>query len=159
MLAFCGQDKCVVDANGRVKLSPRLIADFTRECGGEVILHCLSEGAVAIYPEKIYNDIRERARSAETLNELGSSIVRRRELRRFGAMSLPDRVTSQGRLTVPVGFREFTGLMPGVEAYVIGVEVGAEIWSAERWKREMELVNGHLELKSAEEMAADIRGE
>lgn len=30
MLAFCGLDRCSVDANGRIKLSPRVIEDFAR---------------------------------------------------------------------------------------------------------------------------------
>ena len=38
MLPFCGQDRCVIDANGRIKLSPRLIGDFARQCNGEVVI-------------------------------------------------------------------------------------------------------------------------
>jgi len=154
MLPFCGQDKCVIDANGRVKLSPRLIGDFADSCNGEVVLYCLPEGAVAVYPEAVYAEMRKG--SVAELAVAAGSLVRRREHRRFGAMSQPDRVTQQGRLTIPQGFREFTDLQPGTEVYVIGVEFGAEIWNAERWKREMAVVNGHLEQKGEEEMSADL---
>ena len=44
MLAFCGLDRCSVDANGRIKLSPRVIEDFARR-GSDVVLHCLPECA------------------------------------------------------------------------------------------------------------------
>ncbi len=155
MLPFCGQDKCVIDANGRLKLSPRLIEEFARTCNGEVVLYCLPEGAVAIYPVEVFVAMREDA--SKQLGTLGNSLVKRRELRRFGAMSQPDRITSQGRLTVPVGFRDYADLQPGTEIFVVGVEVGAEIWNAERWKQEMNIVNGHLEQKGAEEMAADLQ--
>lgn len=154
MLPFCGQDRCVIDANGRVKLSPRLIEDFARECNGEVVLHCLPEGAVAIYPESVFMEMRRESTSG--LAGLGSSMIRRRELRRFGAMTVPDCVTRQGRVTIPVGFREYSELLPGCEAYVVGVEIGAEIWNASRWRNEMELVNSHLERKGVEEMSADL---
>ena len=40
MLAFCGTDKCQMDANGRVKLSPHVLEDFARS-GSDVVLHCL----------------------------------------------------------------------------------------------------------------------
>ena len=156
MLPFCGQDKCVIDANGRVKLSPRLIEDFARQCDGDVMLYCLPEGAVAIYPEAVFAGMRQAA--VTDLPAVGNSLLKRRELRRFGAMTQPDRVTRQGRLTVPVGFRDYAALQPGTEIYVVGVEIGAEIWNAERWRREMDEVNGHLERKGEGEMAADLQG-
>jgi len=155
MLPFCGQDKCVIDANGRLKLSPRLIEDFAGQCNGDVVLYCLPEGAVAVYPEAVFTAMR--AESAGQLSNLGGSLVRRREMRRFGAMTQPDQITRQGRLTIPVGFRDYAALQPGTEVYVVGVEVGAEIWNAERWKQEMDIVNGHLAQKGAEEMTADLQ--
>ena len=80
MLSFCGQDKCSVDSNGRVKFSPRVISDFMDNCNGEVILHCLPEGALAVYPEDIYLEMR-RAES-KPAEKAGSSMVFRRNLRR-----------------------------------------------------------------------------
>ena len=57
MLSFCGTDRCLMDANGRIKFSPRVLEDFARS-GSEVVLHCLPEGAVAVYPEKVYESMR-----------------------------------------------------------------------------------------------------
>ena len=118
---------------------------------GGIGIEALSRGA----KEAVFVEMREA--SARSLSDVGTSLIRRRELRRFGAMTLPDRITQQGRLTIPTGFRDFTALQPGTEAFVVGVEIGAEIWNAERWKREMDIVNGHLEQKGLEEMAADLR--
>ena len=49
-----------MDANGRLKLSPRVINDFMESCGGEIVMHCLPEGAVAVYPESIYLEMRRQ---------------------------------------------------------------------------------------------------
>ena len=59
MLSFCGQDITKLDANGRLKLSPRVISDFQEHGGFEVVMHCLPEGAIAIYPEDIYLKMRQ----------------------------------------------------------------------------------------------------
>ena len=40
MVPFCGFDRCSLDANGRIKLSPRVLADFERS-GADMVLHCL----------------------------------------------------------------------------------------------------------------------
>ena len=60
MLIFCGQEHCLIDSNGRLKLPQRFIDDFTLRCGGEVVMHGLPEGAVALYPEEVYREMRER---------------------------------------------------------------------------------------------------
>ena len=58
MIPFCGQDKCTLDANGRVKLSPHFLRDF-RAHGSEVVTHCLPEGALGIYPVSVWRHLRE----------------------------------------------------------------------------------------------------
>jgi DNA-binding transcriptional regulator/RsmH inhibitor MraZ len=154
MLAFCGQERGLVDANGRVKFSPRTQADFQSRGGGEVVLHCLPEGAVAVYPEEVYRDMRRgEARPAE---RAGESLVFRRQLRRFGALSQSERISPQGRITLPASFREYAGLVPGGEMMVVGVEIGLEIWSRERWEQEMIRIQAHMADKGEREMAADL---
>jgi len=157
MLSFCGQDKCSVDSNGRVKFSPRVISDFTENCSGEVVLHCLPEGAMAVYPEDIYLEMR-RAES-KPAEKAGSSMLFRRNIRRFGALSSPEKVSRQGRITIPAGYREMLGLSPGEEIIVVGVEIGVEIWNATRWNEELIKINSHAEEKGEREMAADLIGD
>ena len=82
MLAFCGIDKCSVDANGRIKLSPRVIEDFSAR-GKDVVLHCLPEGTIAVYPEDVYHEMRKHENNPA--ERAADSIVFRRTLRRFGA--------------------------------------------------------------------------
>ena len=76
MLIFCGQEHCLIDSNGRLKLPQRFIDDFTLRCGGEVVMHGLPEGAVALYPEEVYREMRER--EVEAVDSIGSSFAARR---------------------------------------------------------------------------------
>ena len=141
MLAFCGQDRVLIDANGRIKLPPRLIEDFKAHGGTDLVLYCLPEGAVALYPENVFHEMRDRA--AEALRAAGESILKRRDFRRFGAWSCGAAITGQGRLTIPEAFRAPAQLQPGTEAVIAGVEIGAEIWNFNRWQNELELMQQH----------------
>ena len=157
MLAFCGQDPCSVDANGRIKLSPRFISDFQERCSGEVVMHCLPEGAVALYPEDVYLKMRD-----EETNPAARAAVNmawRRTMRRFGAMSRSEKISAQGRVTIPTGFREYAGLQPGVDAVVVGAEIGVEIWNAERWQAEIMQIDEHFKEKGVRQMYNDLEME
>lgn len=154
MLSFCGQDKSTVDSNGRVKFSPRTNSDFSDKCNGEVVLHCLPEGALAVYPEEVYMQMRRaETRPAE---KAGNSLVFRRNLRRFGALTSSEKISAQGRITVPAGFRNILELNPGEEIIVVGAEIGVEIWNAAKWDAELLKINAHVEEKGEREMAADL---
>ena len=150
MLAFCGQDRCLVDSNGRIRLAQHFVDDFLRRCSGEVVMHGLPEGAIALYPEEVYAEMRRQ--ELQAVGEIASSFVMRRSLRRFGALTQPETISRQGRITLPVQFREFAGLAPGREACVIGVEVGVEIWSVERYLAEMAAIDEHLQKKRQQEI-------
>ena len=143
MLEFCGEDRCLVDANGRIRLNQRLVDDFLRKCNGEVVMYVLPEGAVALYPEETYREMR--AREVSDTDNAGASFAARRSLRRFGSLTMAATLTKQGRVTLPERFRKLTGLYPGVEACVVGVEIGAEIWTSERFDAEMEETDIQLE--------------
>ena len=157
MPAFCGQDRILIDANGRFKLPPRLIEDFLADGNGDVVFYCLPEGALAIYPEKIYAQMRQR--EADDIRLAGLSMLKRRDLRRFGAWSASAKITPQGRLTLPTEFRANSKLEPGTEAIIVGVEIGAEVWNLKRWQDELELINEHDLNRGDLEMARDLKME
>ncbi len=135
MLTFCGMDSCRVDGAGRIRLTAATVEDFLRRCDGEVVLFGLPEGAVAVYPEEVYQEMRRR--ELGDLDAVGASFSARRSLRRFGSMASSAKISRQGRVTVPEVLQRFAGLLPGVEARVVGVEIGVEIWAAERFETEM----------------------
>ena len=68
MLIFCGQDRISIDANGRIKFSPRILRDFNDQCSGQIVMHCLPEGALAVYPEEIFQQLI----SAKPMRETGT---------------------------------------------------------------------------------------
>ena len=157
MLEFCGEDRCLVDGNGRIRLSQRFVDDFLRKCNGEVVMYVLPEGAVALYPEETYREMRSRE-IADTDN-VGTSFAVRRSLRRFGSLTAPAVITRQGRVTLPERFRQMTGLLPGTEACVVGVEIGVELWLAERFDAEMAETGIQLEKQRELEYSALTGGE
>ncbi|MBR2434556.1 MAG: hypothetical protein IKB22_03710, partial [Lentisphaeria bacterium] len=150
---FCGFDRCSLDANGRIKLSPRVLADFERS-GADMVLHCLPEGALAVYPEQTFLEIR--GAEDHTPQRAGESFVARRTMRRFGSMSMNVTLSPQGRLTIPDHFRDYAGLDGKSGLVVICVEIGIEIWSAARWEEEQKRIQDHLQEKDRREMDADL---
>lgn len=153
MLQFCGQERCLVDANGRVKLSTRFLDDF-RHIGGAVVLHCLPEGVLAVYAAAVWAQMRQA--DPRPAVKAARSVLFRRQLRRFGAMTQSDSISNQGRITIPVPFRESLELEPGTEAVLVGCEIGVEIWNASRWRAEFELLARHEQRKAEAEMSADL---
>lgn len=149
MLEFCGEDRCLVDSNGRVRLPQRLVEDFLKHGNGDVVMYVLPEGAVALYPENTYLKMRERELS--DTDAIGSSFSARRSLRRFGSLTRPEKITRQGRITLPARFRELTEITPGCEVCVVGVEIGVEIWAAGRFDAEMQQINLQLEKQRQQE--------
>jgi MraZ protein len=43
------------------------------------------------------------------------------------------RLSGRGRLLIPEGFREFLGVEPGGEIFVVGAAVCVELWRPDRW--------------------------
>ena len=153
MIPFCGFDKCLLDANSRLKLSPRVLADFERR-GGDIVLHCLPEGALAVYPEEVFLEIR--GSEDHSARRAGESFVARRTMRRFGSLSMDISISPQGRLTLPEHYRDYADLKPGAEVVIVGVEIGVEIWSRERWEEEQKRISEHMQEKDRREMDADL---
>ncbi len=154
MLPFCGQERCTMDGNGRIKLSQHFVDDFIARSNGELVIHGLPEGALALYPEDVYMEMRRQELAA--VERVASSFAARRSMRRFGALSVSYTITRQGRISVPESFREYGALTPGNEVYVIGVEIGVEIWNVERYRQEMAEIREHMTAKCSQEMAEDL---
>jgi len=154
MVQFCGQEKCLLDSNGRLKIAPKFLADF-RRYGQDVMLHCLSEGALGVFPFPVWEQMRQA--DPRPARRAATSVVFRREQRRFGAFSQAELVSNQGRITIPPLFRPILDLEPGSEVMVVGREIGIEVWNCDRWEREIEILRNHEQLKAEAEMTADVR--
>ena len=77
-------------------------------------------------------------------------------MRRFGALSKSEMISAQGRITVPVPYRNYAGLIPGEDVIVVGCEIGIELWNASRWSEELEKINIHFNEKGEREMSSDL---
>ncbi len=153
MNQFYGEETCLIDANGRLKLCPRFLELF-RAVSDEIVMHCLPEGALGVYSPDVWQQMRQfeprpAARAA-------TSLLHRQQLRRFGALTQVDRLTNQGRLTIPAQFRDRLGLLPGSEVFTIGAEIGIEIWSADAWRKEADKVLDHELRRGEAELRADL---
>lgn len=154
MVPFCGFDRCSLDSNGRIKLSPAAIADFGG-CGTGLVLRRLPEGAIGVYPEEVFLKMRH-SEAENMLPVAASSSMFRRNLRVLNAMSRPGSISPQGRITIPADFRTHAGMDENPDLVIVGVEIGLEIWSAERWAEEEKKIEAHLAEKDTLEMRADL---
>ena len=154
MLPFCGLDNCLVDANGRVRLTQRVVEDFLREGASEIVMYGLPEGCIALYPESVWK--RMRAPALNSPEQLGSSFAMRSSMRRFGALTCSETISRQGRITIPELLRDHANLECGAEAVVVGVEIGVEIWEAGRFRKEMESAKQREELKREREFDREL---
>lgn len=156
MLPFCGLDNCLVDANGRVRLTQRVVEDFLREGASDIIMYGLPEGGIALYPEAVWK--RMRAPALASPEQLGTSYSVRSSMRRFGALTCSETISRQGRITIPQLLRDHAHLGSGTEAVVVGVEIGVEIWEADRFRKEMESAREREELKREREFDRELNG-
>ena len=156
MNRFLGQEKASIDSSGRLKLPSVYYSLFDEGGVGELILYCLPEGAVGIYPIETWKEIRELEEAQKKL--AAHSFVHRRQMRQFGAMSQQVSLSKQGRITIPALFREFASIDNSEPIILAGVEIGLEIWNADRWKAEMLDIQNHYNTKASQEMNLDLTG-
>ena len=154
MIAFCGYDRCSIDSSGRLKLSPAVLADFGGT-GAGLVARCLPEGCIAVYPEAYFQKMRQ-AGSENSAVLAASSALYRRNLRMLNAMSSPVTISPQGRITLPADFRKLAGIDQTPDVVVVGVEVGVEIWSLQRWNEEQTRIDDHMALRDELEMKRDL---
>ncbi len=151
MPKFCGQEHCLIDRNGRIRLPARLLDDFLSFDEREVVVHCLPENALAVYPLAVWRQMR--ADEPRPAARAGGSLAYRRQLRRFGAFTQSERLSNQGRITIPGLFRESLRLMPGETAVVVGCEIGVEVWNLALWQREFAAIRDYENHRSQVELA------
>ncbi len=153
-MEFSVLEECSLDANGRLKLPADVQRDFRAHSEDSVILYCLPEGAIGVFPPDHWATIRQKDHGP--LDRFASDVVFRRTLRRFGSMSQSTKLSGQGRITLPTRFREYAKLDPGKSVIVAGCEIGIEIWLPSLWERELGLIHQHIQAKGDSAMLADL---
>ena len=129
---FYGCTQCELDQGGRIKLPLWVQGAFSEIGKSEVMIYCLPEGCLAVFPLSQWQEYRQHPAQ---LNELQEIEYRRHE-RMVGAMSFPGEVTSQGRLQLPEHLIEAAALKKENTVILIGAEKWFEIWRLDRWECE-----------------------
>lgn len=135
MLSFIGQYPVTIDKSGRFKLPAKAINDFRSEETEDLVVYCLPEGCLGIYQANTWEEMRSMDRFLS-----GNNLSKRREMRRFGALTATVQITKQGRITIPPLLRELANLQEQ-QAILVGSEVGMELWSSKRWAEELAIIN------------------
>ncbi|MCJ8330997.1 MAG: hypothetical protein HRT89_25080 [Lentisphaeria bacterium] len=156
-MEFYGLEECKLDASGRLKL-PIQFMDSFKSHGETLVLYCLPEGAIAVYPLNVWEEMRSdlSLKTENLIHQISGNLTLRRQLRRFGSMSLMLKISNQGRLSLPGPFREFASLPVGELCIVAGVELGVEIWNKAKWEAEQKLIQAHIMSKGDHQMSADL---
>ncbi|MCH4250413.1 MAG: division/cell wall cluster transcriptional repressor MraZ [Microbacteriaceae bacterium] len=120
---FLGTHTPKLDDKGRVILP----AKFREELAGGVVLTRGQEHCLYVFSSREFERIHESIRQAPLTSRQARDFLR---LLLSGASDqVPDK---QGRITIPVDLRNYSGLQR--ELTVIGAGNRAEIWDAEAWK-------------------------
>ncbi len=154
MLVFYGQDTCTIDGSGRFKLSAAFCRELRRDGNEEVVLFCLPEGGIGVYPPATWDTIR--AQMIDPARRAADSLAARRTLRLFCSLAHRTTLSRQGRITIPQQLRDHAGIAPGDTIVQLGAEVGVEIWSRPRWEEEMNRIQEHMLQKGELQMIADL---
>ena len=155
-MQFCFQGKCVLDANSRLKLPPLLLMDLAASNNsGRVMLYCLPEGCLGIFPMSEWENLRRQG-SNDTDDVLNDAALRRQH-RRIGSLSQSEVISNQGRITIPVMFRELLDLRTGSDAMLVGAEKWVELWSLKAWEHELQIIAEHEQKRVAADMDADLK--
>lgn len=137
-----GEFRRTIDQRYRLSI-PAELAEPLLEGSEEAVLAkerpgCLSLWNVAKWQHKLASGV---ALVEQKINA-GRLEGRVEEVQRLGRLLSTRHATvplaQRGRLVVPEGYREFLGVEPGAELYVVGAAVCVELWRPEAWFRFIE---------------------
>lgn len=137
-----GEFRRAIDERYRLSI-PAELAEPLLEGSEEAVLAkerpgCLSLWNVAKWQHKLSSGVA----LVEQKITAGRLEGRVEEVQRLGRLLSTRHATvalaQRGRLVVPEGYREFLGVEPGAELYVVGAAVCVELWRPDAWFRFIE---------------------
>jgi MraZ protein len=129
-LVFTGEYRHAVDDKGRLAVPSRFRAQLD---GGVVVARWL-DACLAVHTRAAWDVLAGKV-AGLPVTDPRSRLLQRR----LFAGAFETELDRQGRLLLPLGLREFAGLVD--EAMVLGSQDHAEIWAPDRWaeySRELE---------------------
>ena len=133
-----GEFRRSMDERYRISIPNELYEDLKQDDDSSCILAKERSGALSLWraedwSQKLNDDVdlikakikaghlRDRITDVQLLGRLLST--RHREVQ----------IAGRGRLNVPEGFRDFLGVEPGGDVFIVGAAVCIEIWKPEAW--------------------------
>jgi division/cell wall cluster transcriptional repressor MraZ len=147
-LHFGGTEQCRLDANGRLKLSPKAIACFKAFGGLELVLHYWPEGCLALLPKSTWERMYYEQGYASSSNL--DSVAGRQRQRLFTRFTHSTEISAQGRVSIPSALRERAALQCGELVLLAGYGESLEVWQPQRF----ELLNAELDRLEAMQLEA-----
>ena len=125
-MSFRGTYEHTVDDRGRVAIPAR----YRHEFAEGVVLTLGEEGCIEVFTASGFAEMSDLVAAEPATTAEG-----RRSRRRFDAQSWDTELDRQGRILIPVQFREAAALDGPV--VIAGRRECLEIWSPQRWEREL----------------------
>lgn len=127
---FSGEYAHSIDEKGRLTIPARFRAELAR---GGIITRGFDQNLL-IYPQEYWNAITDVA------SQLSLTKPEDRLLWRVIYAGATDcQPDGQGRVIVPQYLRDYAGI--GTEVVVVGIGKYIEVWSAEAWRGQLEIIN------------------
>lgn len=136
-LILQGEFKRRLDDRCRVVMPSELNLDWGR---GEWMLAkerpgCLSLWEAAVWKQRLEANV-ELIKQKIAAGKLADRLAEVQLLGRLlSTRYTPAKLEQRNRLLIPEGFREFLGVEPGGDLFVVGAAVCVELWSPAAWNR------------------------
>lgn len=141
---FVGKFNNSIDSKSRMIVP----AKFREELGGKCVIAKSLDKCLTIYPEDQWEKFVKEKLSVLPMGNEGARKLRRH----FYSSAAECDVDKQGRLTIPQELKEYAAI--DKELVTIGSDMTIEIWSREKWDKELDPDTG--ELMSASDLAESM---
>ena len=123
--AFTGEFRHSLDERGRVAIPARF---RPRLAGGATLAKWL-DGCLGLFPPDEWEDLSRKIAALPLASADGRAFSR---FMFSGAMETE--LDRQGRVLVPGYLREYAGIEPGQEVFVVGAHSRVELWAPGAWE-------------------------
>jgi MraZ protein len=128
---FLGEFQHAIDAKGRVAIPARFRSQFGR---GAVLIRGI-EPCLYVFPLATWEA------KAQALDAAAMDPARRRRIeRRFFGTACECELDAQGRIVIPLAFRQYAGL--DGETTIVGARQRIEIWHTAAWQQHLAELEG-----------------
>lgn len=145
---FFGETAINLDAKGRLAVPVRYREALVAECDNRLVLtySAFDSGALWLYPEKVWQHVRDEVMALPNFNASHRSLQRR--LVGSATAVEPD---GSGRILLPPSLRQVTGLEKRV--VLLGMGNRFEIWNENTLNQKRAEEEAHLQERASEEMS------